>query len=33
VQTDVIKRAREAGCDTILARSAFVQKLGEIIAG
>ena len=33
VQTDVIKRAREAGCDTILARSAFVQKLAEIIAG
>ena len=32
VQTDVIKSAREAGCETILARSAFVQKLAEIVS-
>jgi hypothetical protein len=33
VQTDVIKQARESGCDTVMARSAFVQKLGEMMAG
>ena len=27
VQTEVIRQARESGCDTVLARSAFVQKL------
>jgi CheY-like chemotaxis protein len=33
VQGDLIRQARESGCDTVLARSAFVQRLGEIIAG
>ena len=27
VATEVIKRAKESGCDTVMARSAFVQKL------
>lgn len=31
VQTDVIDRARKAGVDTVLARSAFVQNLGDIL--
>ena len=31
VQADVIKQARENGCDTVLARSAFVQKLNEMM--
>jgi hypothetical protein len=33
VQTDVIKRARENGCDTVMARSAFVQGLGKMMEG
>lgn len=33
VHTEVIRRAREAGCDVVLARSAFVQKLGELMGG
>jgi len=33
VQTDVIRQARESGCDTVMARSAFVQKLGEMMDG
>lgn len=32
VQTDVIAAARAAGCDEVLARSAFAQQLGEILA-
>jgi CheY-like chemotaxis protein len=32
VETEVIRRAREAGCDTVMARSAFVQKLGEMLS-
>lgn len=31
VQSDVIRQARESGCDTVMARSAFVQKLGEMM--
>ena len=31
VETEVIRQARESGCDTILARSAFVQKLSEMM--
>lgn len=31
VQTDVIRQARENGCDTVMARSAFVQKLNEMM--
>lgn len=31
VAGDVIAQAREAGCDTILARSAFVQRLTELL--
>ncbi len=31
VHTDVIQRAKESGCETIMARSAFVQKLGELL--
>jgi CheY-like chemotaxis protein len=31
VQTDVIRQAKDSGCDTVLARSAFVQKLGDIM--
>ena len=31
VQTEVIHQARERGCDTILARSAFVQGLGALM--
>ena len=33
VQTEVINAAREAGCDQVLARSAFSEKLGAILAG
>jgi CheY-like chemotaxis protein len=33
VQTNVIAAAREAGCDEVLARSAFSEKLGAILAG
>ena len=32
VQSDMIRQARESGCDTVLARSAFVQKLHELMA-
>src|SRR3954452_17321206 len=31
VQTDVIVQAKQSGCDTVMARSAFVQKLGEMM--
>ncbi|HUI44091.1 MAG TPA: response regulator [Terriglobia bacterium] len=31
VATEVIAAAREAGCDQVLARSAFTQQLGEIL--
>jgi len=33
VQTDLIRNAQAAGCDYVLARSAFSQLLGEIVAG
>jgi hypothetical protein len=33
VQSDVIRTAKESGCDNVMARSAFVQKLGEIMKG
>jgi CheY-like chemotaxis protein len=33
VQTGVIAAAREAGCDEVLARSAFSEKLGAILTG
>jgi CheY-like chemotaxis protein len=33
VQTDVIAAAREAGCDEVLARSAFSDRLGSILTG
>ena len=32
VQTDVIDSAREAGVGEVLARSAFTQQLGDILA-
>ena len=32
VQTELIQAARKAGCDTVMARSAFVQKLPEMLA-
>ena len=32
VQTDTIAAARNAGVDQVLARSAFTEKLGEILA-
>ena len=31
VQVDVITQARQMGCDNVMARSAFVQKLAEIM--
>ena len=31
VQTDLAAAAREAGCDTVLARSAFVQQLPQLL--
>jgi len=31
VQTDTINAARKAGVDQVLARSAFAEKLGEIL--
>jgi PleD family two-component response regulator len=31
VQTALISAARQAGCDEVLARSAFSDKLGEIL--
>jgi CheY-like chemotaxis protein len=33
VQTDLIRQARAEGCDHVLPRSAFAQKVGEIVAG
>jgi CheY-like chemotaxis protein len=33
VQTEVQARARDAGCDFVLARSVFVQKLPAILQG
>jgi CheY-like chemotaxis protein len=32
VQGDVIAAARAAGCDEVLARSAFSERLGDILA-
>jgi hypothetical protein len=32
VQTDVIEAARQAGVGEVMARSAFTQKLPEILA-
>jgi DNA-binding NarL/FixJ family response regulator len=32
VQTDVITAARQAGIDEVLARSAFADRLGEILS-
>ena len=31
VQTETIKAARQAGADQVLARSAFVERLGELL--
>jgi len=33
VQTDVIAAARAAGIDEVLARSAFSERLGQILSG
>jgi CheY-like chemotaxis protein len=33
VQADVIAAARAAGCDEVLARSAFSDRLGAILSG
>jgi PleD family two-component response regulator len=33
VQTDTIAAARQAGVDEVLARSAFADRLGEILRG
>ena len=33
VQTDVITAARSAGIDEVLARSAFSERLGQILTG
>jgi hypothetical protein len=33
VQTDVISAARQAGIGEVLARSAFTQRIGEILEG
>lgn len=33
VQTDLIAAARKAGIDEVLARSAFADRLGEILTG
>lgn len=33
VQADVIKQARDSGCDTVMARSAFVQGLEKMMQG
>ena len=33
VQSDVIASARAAGCDEVLARSAFSERLGMILRG
>ncbi len=32
VQTDLIRRAREAGCDKVVARSAFSEQLPQLLA-
>jgi PleD family two-component response regulator len=32
VHTDIIEAARQAGIDEVLARSAFTQRLGEILS-
>ena len=33
VQTDLIRAAQAAGCDYVLPRSAFTQRLPQIVAG
>jgi CheY-like chemotaxis protein len=33
VQTELIRRAQEAGCDHVLPRSSFTQMLNEIASG
>ena len=33
VQTELIRQAQEAGCDHVIARSAFSQLLPRIVAG
>ena len=33
VQTDLRRQTEEAGCDAVVARSAFVQKLPELLGG
>ena len=33
VRADLVSAAREAGADEVLARSAFVTRLGEILVG
>jgi len=33
VQTELIRQAQSAGCDYVLARSAFTQFLNDIVAG
>jgi CheY-like chemotaxis protein len=33
VQTDLKKSAEEAGCDYVMPRSAFTQRLPELLAG
>ena len=33
VQTDLIREAQAAGCDYVLPRSAFTQRLQEIVSG
>jgi hypothetical protein len=32
VQTDLAARAREAGCDEVMPRSAFTQNLARILS-
>jgi len=32
VQVDLMQQAREAGCDEVMARSAFSQRLSEILS-
>lgn len=32
VRSDIIRQAKESGCNTVMARSAFVQKLAEMMA-
>lgn len=33
VQTELRRQTEEAGCDVVVARSAFVQKLPELLSG